>query len=129
MDTEHAIPMKMFFPTITMAAITKDVGTSLDAVFEGRSVTWNGWLFDDAGQAQVTIDGRTIAIVDQHGPTRGVPFQWQHNGLQSGKHSLGITLLPQKNAQSKDHWINVGSIVPPLRRSRCSMRRKWTIAL
>jgi DUF1680 family protein len=96
-----------------MAAITKDIGASLDAVFEGASVTWNGWLFDDAGQAQVTIDGRNIAIVDQYGPTRGEPFRWEYHGLQPGKHLLKITLLAQKNAQSKDHWINVGRIVPP----------------
>lgn len=96
-----------------MAAITKDIGASVTATFEGTSVTWNGWLFDDAGQSQVMIDGKEVAIVDQYGPKREEPFKWEYRGLEPGKHSLKITLLAQKNAQSKDHWINVGSIVPP----------------
>jgi hypothetical protein len=96
-----------------MAAITKEIGATVEASFEGASVVWNGWLFDDAGRAQVTIDGKDVAIVDQYGPTRGEPFKWEYGNLQSGGHNLKIKLLAQKNDKSKDHWINVGSIIPP----------------
>jgi hypothetical protein len=97
-----------------MAAITKDIGATVEAVFEGASVVWNGWFFDDAGQAQVTIDGREVAVVDQYGPVREVPFQWEYRDLPPGKHTIKITLLSKKNEKSKGHWINVGSIVPPM---------------
>ena len=96
------------------SSVTKEIGASLEASFEGTVVTWKGGKFDDAGKARVTIDGKEIAVVDQYGPKRGDPFKWEYRDLQPGNHTITITLLDEKNPNSKDHWINVGSIDPPV---------------
>ena len=96
------------------SSVTKEIGAFLEAPFEGAVVTWKGSKFDDAGTARVTIDGKDIAVVDQYGPKRGDPFTWEYRDLQPGKHTIKLTVLDQKNPNSKDHWINVGSIVPPV---------------
>jgi DUF1680 family protein len=85
----------------------KETGASVETTFDGTSVLWTGRLFDDGGQARVTIDGHALATVDQYGPVRGVPFTWEKHGLAAGRHTLKITLLETKNAASKDRWINV----------------------
>jgi len=95
------------------SSVTKEIGASLEASFEGTVVTWKGCKFDDAGKARVTIDGKEIAVVDQYGPKRGDPFKWEYRDLQPGNHTITIALLDGKNPNSKDHWINVGSIDPP----------------
>ncbi|MBI5684144.1 MAG: glycoside hydrolase family 127 protein, partial [Verrucomicrobia bacterium] len=95
------------------SSVTKVIGASLEASFEGTVVTWKGCKFDDAGNARVTIDGKEIAVVDQYGPKRGDPFTWECRDLQAGKHTIKLTVLAEKNPDSKEHWINVGGIDPP----------------
>lgn len=41
------------------------------------------------------------------GPGRGLPFDWRLNGRGEGKHNLIVTLLSDKNPESKDRYINV----------------------
>ncbi len=93
---------------------SKDIGAVFKTAFDGTSVTWKGFLFDDAGKARVTIDGKEIAVVDQYGPKRGEPFAWTGRDLQLGKHSLELTILEEKNPDSKDHWVNVESLGQPV---------------
>ncbi|MCW3097044.1 MAG: hypBA [Chthonomonadaceae bacterium] len=87
--------------------------SSVETTFDGSSVVWTGNLFEDAGQARVTIDGQEVAIVDQYGPQRGIPFRWEKQGLTLGHHTIKITLLDTKNPASKDRWINVSSLGAP----------------
>ena len=77
-----------------------EVGSFAGATFEGTGVKWIGWKFDDAGIAEVSIDGNAVAKVDQYGPGRGLPFDWSFSGLASGKHTIRITLLEEKNPAS-----------------------------
>jgi uncharacterized protein len=83
------------------------VGATVDGIFEGTGIRWLGYRYDDAGQADVTIDDKPIAVVDQFGPGRDLPFDWSHTGLKPGKHTVRLTILDKKNPKSKDHFINV----------------------
>jgi DUF1680 family protein len=87
---------------------------SFETTFEGSTLQWKGLFFDDAGQARVTIDGTEVATVDQYGPTRGVPFVWEHKGLKPGRHTVKIVILDTKNPASKERWVNVSALGAPL---------------
>ncbi len=86
---------------------SNDVGAICEGTFEGTGVRWLGYRFDDAGQADVAIDDKKIATVDQYGPGRDLPFDWTHVGLGRGKHTIRITIVASKSRASKDHFINV----------------------
>jgi hypothetical protein len=86
---------------------TNVVGATAEATFEGTGVRWLGYKFDDAGQAEVTIDNKQVAVVDQYGAGRDLLFDWSHTGLKPGKHTIQLKLLETKNPKSKDHFINV----------------------
>lgn len=83
------------------------VGATAEYAFEGVGVRWLGFRYDDAGKAEVRIDGRVVAIVDQYGPGRDLPFHWEYRGLMPGKHTIKLTLLPDKNPASRDRFLNV----------------------
>ena len=96
----------------TMEAVNQ-TGTSVEAVFSGTTIQWKGHRFDDGGQAKVTIDGKEVAIVDQYGPGRELPFSWEQDGLAPGEHTIKLSLIEERNPASKDRWINVISLSPP----------------
>jgi DUF1680 family protein len=85
---------------------TNAVGASATVTFEGAGVRWLGGKYDDAGRAEVKIDGKVVATVDQYGPGRNLPFDWRIDGLAPGTHTLQITVLPGKSSESKDRFIN-----------------------
>ncbi|RIK73919.1 MAG: hypothetical protein DCC67_17280, partial [Planctomycetota bacterium] len=95
------------------ARSSKDPGAKATFEFVGDAIEWRGGLFDDAGKARVSIDGREIEIVDQYGPERGQPFVWKRDGLGAGRHTLVIEVLNEKTPESSDVWINVGELVVP----------------
>jgi hypothetical protein len=82
-------------------------GASVEFSFTGTGVRWIGYRFDDAGLAQVRIDGQPVAEVDQYGPGRDQPFEWRKAGLNRGSHHLVLTILDQKPGASKGRFINV----------------------
>jgi DUF1680 family protein len=86
---------------------SKRPGDSVTFDFMGTGVRWYGYYFDDAGTADVTIDGKLVGQVGQYGPRRDVPFQWEKRGLAPGRHRLLITIRKEKPAKSKDRFINV----------------------
>ena len=86
---------------------TNVVGATAEYTFEGTGVRWLGFKFDDAGRAEVTLDGKVQAVVDQYGPGRTLPFDWSRRDLKPGKHTIRLKLLDEKNPQSKDRFINV----------------------
>jgi uncharacterized protein len=93
--------------------VTNGAGGTVDYEFEGTSIIWHGYKFDDAGMTRVDIDGKTIAIVDQYGSVRGEPFIWQHTNLKSGKHSIRLVAMGKKSENSKDTYVNVLSFSQP----------------
>ena len=82
-------------------------GATAEVTFEGTGIRWLGQRFDDAGVAEVTLDGKPLGRVSQLGPGRGLPFDWRTTGLAPGKHTLRLTLLPEKPDGSKDRFLNV----------------------
>jgi hypothetical protein len=86
---------------------TNVVGATAMVEFEGSGIRWLGYRFDDGGRAEVKIDGKISSIVDQYGPGRELPFDWHVTELTPGKHSLMITLLPDKNAASRGRYLNL----------------------
>ena len=62
---------------------SNEVGAIAEGQFEGTGVRWLGRRFDDAGTAEVSIDDRVVATVDQYGPGRDLSFDWPHRGLAS----------------------------------------------
>jgi hypothetical protein len=86
---------------------SNDVGAVCEGTFEGTGVRWLGFRYDDAGHADVTIDDKKIATVDQYGPGRDLPFDWSHTGLGRGKHTIRLKIVASKSNASKDHYINV----------------------
>jgi len=85
-------------------------GAWCEATFEGSAIKLLGYLFDDAGRAEVKIDGKVVGVIDQYGPIREVPHDWSFSGLLGGKHTIRITILPDKSEKSKDRYINVAGL-------------------
>ena len=90
------------------------VGSTAEATFDiptdTGGIRWLGYRYDDAGVAQVAIDGVVVATVDQFGPGRDLPFDWHITGLKKGRHTIKWTLLPARSAQSKDCFINIAGL-------------------
>ncbi len=86
---------------------TRETGSIVEVEFEGRSVRLIAQRFDDAGHAELRLDGAMVDTLDFYGPGRGLPFEWRHAGLSPGKHHLSITVTGGQSAESKDHYINV----------------------
>ena len=93
--------------------ITTQPGAEVRYTFEGEWVRWVGFEFDDAGRAEVSIDGKVVDVVDQYAPGREVPFRWERTGLSAGNHTIAIKLLEEKNALSKDRYINIARLETP----------------
>jgi DUF1680 family protein len=93
---------------------TNSVGATAEYTFEGTGIRWLGYRFDDAGRARVTIDGQQVDVVSQYGPGRDLPFDWSHQDLKPGKHTIKLTLIEDKDAASRDRFINVAGfeIIP-----------------
>ena len=91
---------------------SKSIGDTAEYLFEGRSISWIGRWYDDAGKAKVEIDGKEVAVVDQYGPLRDKPFRWKYTNLNPGQHKIIITILREKNPRSKDNWINIKKFLP-----------------
>ena len=83
------------------------VGAAATLTFDGAGIRWLGCKYDDAGKAEMKIDGKLIAIVDQYGPGRDLPFNWEQHGLVPGKHTITLTVTGNKSAESKGHSINL----------------------
>jgi hypothetical protein len=87
--------------------ITTNVGAYVEHTFTGNAVRWVGRKFDDAGQCEVSIDGKPVATVDQYDPVRDAPFRHEIRDLLPGQHTIRLTLLEQKNPASKHRYANI----------------------
>jgi hypothetical protein len=90
----------------------KDAGAAVEWTFEGEGVKWFGRRYDDGGKVAVSIDGKRVAVVDQYGPVRDLPFEWEHKGLAPGKHTVRIEALGEKVDASKGTWNNIAGFGP-----------------
>lgn len=90
--------------------ITTTVGAEARYTFEGKWIRWVGFKFDDAGRAEVSIDGKVVDVVDQYAPGRDTPFKWERTGLSAGKHTISIKLLEATNPASTNRYINIAHL-------------------
>jgi len=99
-----------------VSRFTKTAGSTFEVTFKGSAITWEGYRQDNAGKAQVIIDGKEVAMVDQYGYTdvyvprldqREVPFRWSFSNLSSGEHHIKVTALSDKSRLSKGIVLNV----------------------
>ena len=91
-------------------------GATAEHDFDGVGIRWRGFRFADGGKAEVSIDGKPIAVIDQYGPAHlpstppegaSLPFEWVHKGLPAGKHTLTINVLYESNDASKGRRITI----------------------
>src|SRR5262249_42557128 len=82
-------------------------GASAELAVEGAGIRWLGSRFDDAGLAEVTIDDKAVARVDQYGPGGDLPFEWKQESLEPGRHVLRIVLSGERTSASKGTFVNV----------------------
>jgi hypothetical protein len=85
-------------------------GAFLEGTFSGDSLRVDGYLYDDAGKAEVKVDGKVVGQFDQYGPVRETPWFKVIGGLGPGKHTVRITVLGVKDAASKDVYVNIAAI-------------------
>lgn len=81
-------------------------GAYVEVTFEGTGIRWKGFKYDDAGRADIELDGVRIDVADQWDVVRDSPFVWEKTGLDYGRHTLRITVSESKNEQSGGNWIN-----------------------
>jgi hypothetical protein len=87
--------------------ITTKPGAYVERTFSGIGIRWIGRKFDDAGTCDVSIDGKTVAKVDQYDPVRDTPFRYEVHDLPAGRHTIRLTLLEEKNPASRDRYANI----------------------
>jgi hypothetical protein len=99
---------------------SENEGDRFSAKFRGSAVVWEGQRSQDAGIAEVKIDGQRRDEVDQFAYTkvhvprydqREVPFRYSIADLTPGEHTIEVIVSGRKNRASKHHSINVGRIV------------------
>jgi len=86
---------------------TREIGSTAEAEFEGTAVRLIAQRFDDAGRAELRLDGKVVDTLDLYGPGRGLPYEWRRAGLAPGQHRLTIKATGDKSTESKDHYINI----------------------
>jgi hypothetical protein len=84
-------------------------GSSMELPFTGRGIRVHYYKYDDAGRFEVTLDGAPAGILDVYGPDRGEAASVDYTGLTEGRHTLRMTLLPDKSPQSKGLFVNVAA--------------------
>ena len=85
-------------------------GASVEHTFEGTAVRVHGFHYDDGARGQVEIDGKPAGVLDEYGPIRGEPAQWDFTGLSPGSHTLKLIVLPESNPKSKGRFLNLERI-------------------
>jgi hypothetical protein len=94
-------------------------GDYFEATFRGSTLIWEGLRRMDAGMASISIDGQTVGDADQYGYTavhvgrldqREVPFRWSISDLGGGEHTIRVTVLADKNADSQGAGVNVSGL-------------------
>lgn len=91
---------------------SRNIGATAEYSFEGTTISWIGRYYDDAGRAAVEIDGKLISTVDQYGPVRDKPFVWTYERLDAGRHIIRLTVIQEKDPNSKANWVNIEKFLP-----------------
>jgi hypothetical protein len=87
-------------------------GATAEFTLEGSGVRILGYYFDDAGRAEIRIDGVVAGVIDQYKPVRGEKTRWDFTGLRAGRHEVKLTVLPGPNPKSRGNWVNLAGFEP-----------------
>lgn len=87
------------------------IGAYVEGTFEGDAITVLGFKYDDGGHGEVRVDGKVVGVIDEFAPGRDIPDQWKFAGLGGGRHTIRITVLPEKNPSSKDTYMNIAGLL------------------
>ncbi len=102
------------------ARSVSDKGALVAARFNGTAIRWIGPAGSGFGRAELYLDGRYVATVDQSS-SRAVTKRtvWASAALAEGSHRLEIRVLGTDGAVGKGHRITIdaldvrGSLTPP----------------
>ncbi|ARN56167.1 beta-L-arabinofuranosidase domain-containing protein [Sedimentisphaera salicampi] len=93
---------------------TEEPGSSFEGKFQGSTVVWEGLRTKEGGKAEICIDGKKVAEVDQYGYTfkgridqHKIPFRWSITDLGGGEHEIKVSVLSEKNPKSEATEINI----------------------
>ena len=75
----------------------------------GQGIRVHYFRYDDAGRFEVAIDGQAVGVLDVYGPKRGEAAFADFAGLPNSRHTLRMTLLPDKSPESKGIFVNVSA--------------------
>lgn len=79
--------------------------------FEGTGVKWIGYKGPKGGKAEVTLDGKVVAIVDQYAAKEvSKRTLYSVSGLKPGEHTLVVRALKSRNANSTGRITTVDRI-------------------
>lgn len=93
-------------------------GAFCEITFDGSAICIEGLRGEDAGKAEVYIDGDKVDIIDQFGFTKAqmprydqsvVPFRWSVDHLTVGEHRVRLVVIGQKNEKASDSIIRIQS--------------------
>ncbi|MBN1900160.1 glycoside hydrolase family 127 protein, partial [Candidatus Sumerlaeota bacterium] len=97
---------------------TEEAGAWAECLFEGHGLRWSGDCSEKGGRAQITLDGKDIAVIDQKG--KGEKFLWEKSDPSPGKHLLRFTHIAGGNPDSPTS-IHIGTLETlPLKESPVS---------
>ncbi len=94
---------------------SSEPGAWAERRFQGTAVRWLGHRGDDAGQAEVMLDGQAMGVVDQYSQPPDSHVSWERTGLSPGEHTIRITVRPEKHPASKGNIINIEGLELPTR--------------
>lgn len=93
-------------------------GSYFEGTFHGRCLVWEGLRSQDAGIAEISIDGKIVDTVDQYSFTfkgridqRQIPFRWSINDLSGGEHTIKVTITGDRNSRSEGSEISVRRLI------------------
>jgi hypothetical protein len=91
---------------------SREPGAIADFAFTGTGISWKGDKSDEGGMAEVAIDGKAAAVIDQYDKEREARFDWKLEGLPAGRHTVRIRVLDDTNPASKGRLINIRVLIP-----------------
>jgi uncharacterized protein len=87
--------------------VARTPGAWVEATFRGTGIRWVGRKYDDAGIGKVLLDGAPAGRVDLYAPNRNGGFQHDLLNLAAGEHVIRIVVAEEKNAESRERFVNV----------------------
>jgi SpoIID/LytB domain protein len=92
-------------------ARTSRYSSQFVARFKGTGITWIGAKSSKLGKAEVIIDGRRVAVIDQYAPSaKYKQTLYATTGLPAGEHTVVIKAIKSKDRRSKAYGATVDRI-------------------